>query len=143
MLIVFSPSTSIVISVTSHIYSLAVPPKITTHPQELMGIHLGKTVSLTVQATGTQPVSYQWQWKPAGKEEGCEEWQNISCDSTIFQEVQVGTGGLKLTSFQESNVGYYRCVVSNSAGSETSQCINLVIGKCTISVNSIICTLNL
>ena len=116
-------------------YSVAVPPKITTHPKELMGIP-GKTASFTVQATGTEPLKYQWQWKPDGEKKGSEEWQNISCDGSTFQQVEAG--GLKLTDLQACNAGHYRCVVSNSAGSETSQCVNLVIGKCTISVNSII-----
>ena len=123
------------------LYSVAVPPKITIHPEELMGIFPGKTASFTVQATGTEPLKYQWQWKPAGEEEGSEEWQNISCDGSTFQQVEAG--GLKLTGVQACNAGHYRCVVSNSAGSETSQCTNLVIGKCTACVNSIICTLNL
>ena len=110
------------------IFSAAEHPKITTHPQELMGIFPGKPVLFTVQATGAEPVNYQWQWKPAGDEGGSEEWQNISCDGSTFQ---VETGGLKLSGVQACNAGYYRCVVSNSAGSETSQCTNLVVGKCT------------
>ena len=137
-----SPSTCTctLISVTTHIYSLAVPPKITTHPKELMSVFSGETASFTVQATGTEPLKYQWQWKPAGEEEGSEEWQNISYDGSTFQQMKAG--GLKLTGVQARNAGHYRCVVSNSAGSETSQCTNLVIGKCTVCVNSIIHALN-
>jgi len=116
-------------------YFLAEPPKITTHPKESESIFPGKSVSFTVQATGTKPLKYQWQWKPAGEaEKGSEEWQNISCDGSTFQ--QVGTG-LKLTGFQACNAGYYRCVVFNSAGSETSQYINVVAGKCTVFVNTL------
>ena len=135
-----SACTCTLISATTHIYFLAVPPKITTHPKELIGVFLGKTVSFTVQATGTESLKYQWEWKPAGKK-GSEEWQNISCDGSRFQQME--GGGLKLTGVQACNAGHYRCIVSNSAGSEISQCTNLVIGKCTVSVNSIIHTLNL
>ena len=116
-------------------FSLAVPPNINTHPIEFMGIFPGKTASFTVQATGTESLEYQWQWKPAGEKKGSEEWQNIFCDGSIFQQMEAG--GLKLTDVQACNAGHYRCVVSNSAGSETSQCTNLVIGKCAVSVNSI------
>ena len=107
------------------------PPKITTNLKESESIFPGKSVSFTVQATGMEPLKYQWQWKPAG-ESG--EWQNISRDGSTFQ--QVGTV-LKVTGFQACNAGYYRCVVSNSAGSETSQYTNLVTGKCTVFVNTL------
>ena len=74
-------------------------------------------------------MDYQWQcWKPEGEEDASEAWQDITCDGVKFQEVKAG---MKLTSVQACDAGYYRCVVSNSAGSETSQCTNLVIGECT------------
>ena len=120
---------------TTHCYSLAEPPNITAHPVKSMVVFLEKPVTLTVLATGTEPVGYQWQWKPAGEERGSEEWQNISCDGSTFQEVE--TGGLKLTGFQACNAGYYRCVVSNSAGSQTSQYTNLVVGKCNVAANTL------
>jgi len=117
---------------TTHSYFLAEPPKITTNPKESESIYPGKSVSFTVQATGTKPLKYQWQWRPAGEEGESEEWQNISCDTYGSTFQQVGTG-LKLTGFQACNAGYYRCVVSNSAGSETSQYTNLVAGTCMYS----------
>ena len=78
---------------------------------------------------GTEPVSYRWQWKPAGDQ---DEWQNVSCDGTTFQEVE---GGLKLTSVQACHAGDYRCVVSNSAGSKISQSARLTIGKHILVLN--------
>ena len=117
---------------TTHSYFLAEPPKITTNPNESESIYPGKSVSFTVQATGTKPLKYQWQWRTAGEEGESEEWQNI-CDTSGSTFQQVGTG-LKLTGFQTCNAGYYRCVVSNSAGSETSQYTKLVAGKCMYSV---------
>ena len=79
-----------------------------------------------IRATGAEPLRYQWQWKPAGKEDEQHEWQDLSCDGTTFQEVE---GGLKITGVQACHAGDYRCVVSNSAGSEISQCAKLTIGK--------------
>ena len=74
-------------------------------------------------------MNYQWQcWKPEGEEDESEDWQDLTCDGVKFQEVKVG---LKLTVVQACDAGYYRCVVSNSAGSETSHSANLVVGEYT------------
>ena len=111
--------------------SAATPPQITAQPTSLEEIPTGKPVTISIQATGTEPMNYQWQcWKPEGEEDENEDWQDITCDGGKFQEVKAG---LKLTAVQACNAGYYRCVVSNSAGSETSQCANLVVGKHTHS----------
>ena len=73
----------------------------------------------TVQATGTGPLSYHWQWKPAGDS---EEWQpsdtEWSDDAT-----------LTIPSVHKSNEGSYRCVISNCAGTQTSNPAELSIGK--------------
>ena len=69
-------------------------------------------------------MSHQWQWKPAGKEGEQQDWQNLSCDGTIFQEVE---GGLKIAGVQACNAGNYRCIVSNTVGSEVSQCAILTV----------------
>ena len=76
----------------------------------------------TVHATGTEPLNYQWQWKPAGDEQGgSEEWQ--LCDT----ESSDGTT-LKIPSVQKSNEGSYQCVISNCAGSQISTAAKLRIG---------------
>ena len=67
----------------------------------------------TVQATGTEPLSYHWQWKPAEEESGSEEWQSCPaewCDGAT----------LTIPSVQKSNEGWYCCVISNCAGSQAS-----------------------
>ena len=43
------------------------PPKVTTHPKGLKGVVPGQPVTFTVHATGAEPISYQWQWKPTGE----------------------------------------------------------------------------
>ena len=106
--------------------SVAEPPRITTQPVEFQDVIPGKSVTFTIQVTGTKPLSYQWQWRPAGRGRKREEWQTILCDSSTFQEVD---GGLKLTRVMVYNAGYYRCIVCNCAGSETSQSAKLTVGK--------------
>ena len=64
-------------------------------------------------------MGYQWQWKQFGEEGEKDEWQNLSGDSGTFKMEEVKAG----------NAGYYRCVVSNCAGSETSQCASLTVGR--------------
>ena len=98
---------------------VAEPPRITCHPQELKNAVQGKPAKLTIQATGTEPLSYQWQWKPAEKS---VKWQPCPaewCDGAT----------LTIHSVQKSNEGSYRCVISNCAGSQVSNPVNLSVGK--------------
>ena len=53
-----------------HSTYIAEPPRITTHPQEFSNVVQGKPARFTVQATGADPLSYQWEWKPAEEEGG-------------------------------------------------------------------------
>ena len=78
-----------------------------------------KAVAFLVEATGTLPLSYQWQWKQFGKQGEKDGWRKLSGEGNILQVREV----------HASNAGYYRCVVSNCAGSETSQCASLTVGR--------------
>ena len=102
----------------------AQPPHITLHPTSQNDVLPGGSITHLIRATGSEPLTYKWQWKPAGK--GEHEWQDLSCNGTTFQEVE---GGLKLTGVQACHAGDYRCVVSNSAGREISQRASLTVGK--------------
>ena len=84
-----------------------------------MNVTPGKAVAFSIQATGTQPLSYRWQWKQFGKEGEKGGWQNLSSEGCTFQVKEV----------QTCDAGYYRCVVSNSSGRETSQLASLNVGK--------------
>ena len=95
------------------------PPKITLHPKSLKEVCPTKPVVFTVQATGTDPLSYYWQWKPAGEN---EEWQ--PCDADLSYGAT-----MTIPSVQKSNEGSYRCVISNYAGTQTSNPAELSIGK--------------
>ena len=101
-------------------FSLAAkPPKITSQPTSQKDTSPGKALTFSVQATGTEPLGYQWQWKQFGKKGEKDGWQNVSGEGSTFQ----------VRSVKANNAGYYRCVVSNCAGSETSQHASLTVGK--------------
>ena len=104
----------------------ATPPKVTFQSVSLKNILPGRKASFSVQATGTLPLNYQWQWKQFGKESEQDEWQNLTSEDSMLQEVATE---LKLASVQGHNAGHYRCVVSNCAGSSTSQCARVTVGK--------------
>ena len=89
-------------SVTSAVAVLTVlvPPAITSQPTNLV-VMAGASASFSVTASGTLPLSYQWQFNGAG--------------------VAGATGtSLALTGVQPTNAGSYAVVVTNTAGSVTS-----------------------
>ena len=97
----------------------AKPPKVTFQPMSQNDVLPGKAVEFSVQASGTQPLSYQWQQKQFGRKGDKYGWQNLSEENSTFQVREV----------QACTAGYYRCVVSNPAGSEASQCASLTVGE--------------
>ena len=103
---------------------IANPPRITTHPHELKDVFPGTPVTFTVRTIGTESLSYQWQWKPAGEGSNSREWQQ--CDVKRFPGANNST--LTISSVQKSHEGSFRCAISNCAGSETSKPANLSVG---------------
>ena len=98
---------------------VADPPKVIFHPQELKNVVPGQPAMFTVQATGTESLIYQWEWKPAEN----EEWQ--LCDTQGSDSAT-----LIIPSAQKSNnEGSYRCVISNCAGGQASKPAQLSVGK--------------
>ena len=102
-----------------YIIVAAKPPKVRSQPMSQKDVLPGKAVAFSVEATGTLPLKFQWQWKQFGKKGEKDGWQNLSGDSGTFQVGEI----------QACNAGNYRCVVSNCAGSETSQCASFTVGK--------------
>ena len=58
---------------------LADPPRITRDLQNLKDALCGKPVTFTAEATGTEPLNYQWEWKQPVDN---DEWQ--PCDGEAF-----------------------------------------------------------
>ena len=95
---------------------VADPPRITTHPCEIKDTVPGNQAAFTIQATGTQPLNYQW--------------ERTIGDANDVEKISGANGStLTIPSVQKSNEGSYHCTVSNCAGSETSQCATLTVGK--------------
>ena len=98
------------------------PPRITTHPQELKDVAQGKPAKFSIQASGTEALSYRWQWKSVEEGGGNEEW--LECDAKWCKGAT-----LTISKVEKSNEGSYRCVVSNLAGNQTSIPAKLTVGK--------------
>lgn len=96
-------------TVTSSLAALVVriPPTITAHPQSKF-VEPGANTSFTVTATGTAPLSYQWR----------RNNQNVGGNSAT----------LTLNGVQPNQAGEYDVVVSNAAGSATSNPATLTVG---------------
>ena len=85
---------------------------------------LGDSVIFTVQAIGTEPLSYQWRWKLVGS--GGEDEQEVWQRCTVKRS---DSHTLTISSVQKSNEGSYHCVISNCAGRQTSEPATLGVGK--------------
>ena len=97
------------------------PPKLTSQPENLSKVAPGTAALFAVQATGTDPLNFHWQWKPAEECES-EEWQ--PCDAEWSDGAT-----LTIPSVQKPNEGSYCCVISNCAGTQTSSPAQLTVGK--------------
>ena len=92
------------------------PPIITTHPREIKDTVPGNLVTFTIQATGTEPLYYQWEHK-------------IGDGSEVERFSGANSSTLTIPSVQKSNEGSYYCTVSNYAGSMMSEYATLTVGK--------------
>ena len=88
----------------SHVTFLHVaqPPRIITHPQELKGVVQGESAKFIIEATGTDPLSYNWQCKPSEEEGGSVEWQPCPAE-------WCGGATLTIPEVEKSQTGSYQC----------------------------------
>ena len=124
-------SSTIVVSIIAVCFSLflhtADPPRVTVHPKGIKDAVPGQSVTFTVQATGTEPLKYQWRWKLVGSgDESEKEWQWCNMKRS-------DSPTLTISSVQKSNEGSYHCFVKNFAGSQISEAAILRVGKNPIS----------
>ena len=98
------------------------PPRIVSQPQELRDVVEGKSARFSIQATGTEPLNYKWQWKRIGKGCGSEDWE--PCRGKWCSGATI-----TIPNVEKSNEGSYRCVLRNFAGDQTSNPAELTIGK--------------
>lgn len=96
--------------------TLKIAPTITTQPQDVE-VKENETATFTVKVTGTEPLSYQWQ---QSTDKG-SSWTNI--DSATSDTYTAGKTTMDMSGTQ------YRCVVSNSAGSVTSNVATLTVNE--------------
>lgn len=82
-------------------------PQITAQPQAAT-VFVGQTAQFTVTATGTAPLSYQWQKN------------NVDINGATQQT-------LTITNAQVADAGNYRVVVSNGSGTNTSTAVALTV----------------
>ena len=99
---------------------VAKPPRIITHAQEVKDAVPGKLVTFTIVATGTEPLSYQWQY-----EAGSEGLQLYD----VEKSPGANSSTLTIPRVKKLNEGSYYCIVSNCAGSETSKYAALSLGE--------------
>jgi len=90
------------------------PPIITSQPRNQVG-YWGKSVTFTVTATGSAPLSYQW-LKDANPLAGASG------------------SALPLTNLQATNAGNYSVIVSNSVGSTISSNAYLTVNPAGVSL---------
>ena len=122
------------------IFLLTEPPKVTSHPRS-QETTLGKPMAFTVQVTGTKPLAYQWQWKPA-KEDGSEEEGSKEDESKEDGNEEDGSekwqpcpsewsdgATLTISCVLMFNAGSYRCVINNCVGTMISNPAQLSVGK--------------
>ena len=85
-------------------------PTVVAQPADVT-IHQGTTAELSVTATGTAPLNYQWQKLTGG------EWINLGNSATV-SGANAATLEFNNTAF--SDEGTYRAVVSNASGTTES-----------------------
>jgi hypothetical protein len=95
------------ITLSNHTAALPEAPAIITEPPLLMVVTNGNPVLLSVGATGTPPLSYQWQMNGA----------NLSNASNM---AGTSTAALNLLAADANNAGSYDVIVTNAFGSVTS-----------------------
>jgi glucose/arabinose dehydrogenase len=87
-------------------------PTITTQPSNQQ-VNVGQSVTFTVAASGTAPLTYQWQHQVGST------WTNVGVNSATFT----------IATAASTDASSYRAVVTNSVGSATSNTATLSVNR--------------
>jgi hypothetical protein len=98
----------------------ATAPAITTQPANA-SVFVGQTATFTVAASGSVPLTYRWQKST----DGGATWNDVDASSATYTTSATTAG---------DNVSKFHCVVSNSAGSATSNAAALTVNLPTVTV---------
>src|SRR5262249_1548072 len=90
------------------------PPQITAQPQD-RSVSSGATVTLSVSATGAQPLGFRWRVGPYG--------------GTPTNIANATSATLVLTNVSVLNAGFYSVVVTNAFGSATSSVAHVTVDE--------------
>ena len=93
--------------------TLKIAPTITTQPQDVE-VKENETATFTVEATGSEPLSYQWQESKNGS-----DWTDI--EGATAAEYTTGQTTMDMNGTQ------YRCVVKNNVNEVTSNAATLTV----------------
>ena len=96
-------------------------PSITVQPSSQTLLAAG-TVTFNVTASGTEPLSYQWQYQAAGETNVL--WVDLADGDRVSGAM---TATLSITNLQSGDGGDYQVVVSNSLGTVTSDAATLTV----------------
>jgi fibronectin type 3 domain-containing protein len=100
--------------------AVAAPPTITSQPAS-QTVAAGQSATFSVTASGTGPLSYQWQKLVNGT------WTNISGATSA---------SFAISSAQAGDAGQYQVVVTNSAGSATSSTVSLTVNAVVVGTGT-------
>ena len=102
-------------SVTSNTATLTVltPPVITKQPVDAIAV-VSETAVFTVTVSGATPMTYQWQQLKVGE----TKWTNAD---------NATSASLSVTAYTNRGGRQYRCVITNSLGSVTSEPATLLV----------------
>ena len=104
----------------------ALSPRVITHPQVEEEVTPGSSVRFFIEATGTEPMQYMWEWKPAEEpESSTDRWEPVPNDAERIEGANMPK--LVIHNTQGSDAGSYRCVLKNNSGSVASKLGSLAI----------------